>query len=280
MLRGRSWLALAIAPALAACSLIYKSDLDDARRPSSSSPDAGPDVGTVPIGVVDAGPDVVTPIATGCAAFPTAKFCDDFDTELNVNDGWDRLGLTDEHAKGGFDALAFSVPRSFHAALAGATNDCSYARLEKGFSIGTNAKRATVSARVRPQAPWTGDAAIFNVSLTGCGIILGLGVDLPSYTSGINAQFVAGTLQNDYRDVDGFPTPDEWTDVTFDAQAQPDGHVKLDVVFDHASGARDDKQVDLPQCRLDGGTVFVGLGFHCSQDTHDARYDDVRVSWE
>ena len=121
-------------------------------------------------------------------------------------------------------------------------------------------------------------AGLLYVSFAQCGVILGLTENAPSYASYINAQYMNGTQQNDTRDVDGFPTPDEWTDVTFDAKAQADGHVKLDVVYDHASGGRDDKQLDLPQCKL-GGTIFVGLGFHCSQDTHDVRYDDVRISW-
>jgi len=274
--RGRSWL-LALAPALAACSLIYKSDLDDARRPSATTPDAGPDATTPPVGVADAGTDAAA--VTGCAAYPTAKFCDDFDTQLNVADGWDKLTLSSEQTKGGFDTLAFSPSRSFKASLSGA-GECSYGRLEKTFaSAGTS--RVTVSFRTRLQAPWVKDAVPFFLRLTGCGIAMGVEINATSNTSIINAQYSDGSnvLQNDVRNVDGSPVPDEWTDVTFDANAQADGHVKLDVIYDHPSGARDDKQVDLPQCRLDGKNVVIGLGYHCSQDTHDVRYDDVRVSW-
>ena len=278
MLRGRSWVALAIAPALAACSLIYESDLDDARRPAAAAAtvaDAGGNEAVVPPS--EAGADVVAVPTAGCGAFPTARFCDDFDTELNVGDKWDKLGVTDNKGKAIFDTFAYSPTRSLRASLADAAG-CSYARLEKTFtSAGT--KRVTVSMRMRPQAPWVGDAAILDVNLAGCGIILGLGADSPSYTSNIDAQHVVdGGLKDDVRDVDGFPAPDEWTDVTLDAKAL-DGRVQLDVIYDHPSGARDDKQLDLPQCRLNG-YVFVGAGFHCSQDTHDVRYDDVRVSWE
>ena len=275
MLRGRSWLALATVPALAACSLVYASDLDDARKPTFSV-DAGAEGGAPPVVVTEAGADVVTPPATGCAAFPAANFCDDFDTQLNVGDGWDKIVLTnDTTSKAAFDALSYSTPKSFRASLVGAQG-CAFARLEKRFSVG--ARRVTTSVRMRPEAPWKDDAAVLLMALTGCGIILSLGQDAPSYSSYVNVQF-GDPLQNYVRDVDGFPTPDEWTDVTLDAKAI-DGGVRLDVIYDHASGARDDKQLDLPQCSLSGGSSLVGLGFHCSQDTHDVRYDDVRVSWE
>jgi hypothetical protein len=98
-------------------------------------------------------------------------------------------------------------------------------------------------------------------------------------SAGINAQHFDGTtLFDDNRNVDGAPLPNEWTDATLDA-VTADGHIKLTVTFDHPSGMRDTKTLDLPNCVLTG-KLFFGLGFQCSQDTHEARYDDVRVSWQ
>ena len=66
--------------------------------------------------------------------------------------------------------------------------------------------------------------------------------------------------------------------MTLDAQ-NVGGHVKLTVSFAYESGASQQKVLDYPQCSLQG-QLDLGVGFHFAQDTHEVRYDDVRVSWE
>lgn len=257
----------ALFPSLAACSLIYASDLDDARRgastPSGDAAVEGGGTGVAP------GPDA------GCGAYPDAGFCDDFDTTANVAERWDAL-VSDDATHAGYDSLAYSGARSFLASERDAP-DCSYARLEKRWrGIGTT--RVTVSARVRPSEAWKGSHPLLTLVYGGCAALLYLSDDAPSYSSGVNAQH--GTpLENDYRDVDGFPAPGEWTDVTVDAASVPGGGVRVEVVFVHPSGKTDRKAQTFAQCSL-AGELSLGLGLHCASGSRDVRYDDVRVSWQ
>lgn len=270
MLRGRSWLLLAAAPPLAACSLVYSSDLDAARRPQPADAAVA---ATADASAIDAGSDGGP---SGCAAYPAAKFCDDFDHKLNVADGWDDLSI-DPTASGLFDSVAFSAPRSFRATLENAP-DCRYGRLEKRWK-GVGTKRIRASFRVRPEGPWKGSAGYAFFGITSCSVVMGLGEDAPSVSANINAQYLDGsTLENDVRDLDGAPYPDEWTDVFYEFVAV-DGHAKLTVGFVHPGGEVTDKTHDLPQCKL-VGDLELDLGYHCSSGTHAIRYDDVRVDWE
>ena len=274
MLRGRSWLLLAAVPMLAACALIYRSDLDDARRPGADGADGGPDAtSAADAGTVDAGTDAGP---GGCAAYPDVKFCDDFDTKLNVSDGWDELS-TDQGATVLFDSVAYSAPLSFRATLENSP-DCRYGRLEKRWT-GVGTKRVRASFRIRPEGPWKGGVGYAFFGTTGCSIVMGLDEDAPTVSANINAQYVADSvLKNDVRDLDGAPYPDEWTDVIYELTPS-DGHAKLNVKFVHPDGEVTDKTHDLPQCKL-AGEVELDLGYHCSSGTHAIRYDDVRLDWE
>lgn len=224
--------------------------------------------------VVDASADAG---ASGCAAYPTAKFCDDFDDkDRDVSDRWDGLSL-DGTARGLYDSVAYSEPRSFRAILTDAP-DCSYARLEKKWT-GVGKNRVRASFRVRPQGPWKGSVGYAFLGTGGCSIVMGLAEDAPTMSANINAQYLAGAqLQNDVRDVDGAPYAEEWTDVIYELTPS-DGHAKLNVKFVHPDGDVTDKTHDLPQCKLDG-ELELDLGYHCSSGTHVIRYDDVRVDWE
>lgn len=278
MLRGRSWLLLAAAPAIAACSLIYRSDLDDARQPPPAVADSGPERGEQgDAAAVDAGTAAESGTGTGgCAAYPTASFCDDFDRKLNVSDGWDALPL-DEGARGLFDSVAYSEPRSFRATLTDAPT-CRYGRLEKKWT-GVGTKWVRASFRVRPQAPWRGGAGYAFLGTAGCSIVMGLDEDGPTVSANINAQYLAdGVLRNDVRALDGAPYPEAWTDVIYELTAV-DGHAKLNVKFVHPDAEATDTTHDLPQCKL-AGEVELDLGYHCTSGTHAIRYDDVRLDWE
>ncbi len=269
--------------AFAGCSLVYASELNDAR----SLPEVGAsDAATLPEGsTLDAAQEDAEAGGTdrGCASYvPAPKHCRDFDDGAPLESaGW-YMDLSRPGASQllELDTTAHSPPRALHAALRNAAT-CSYTRLVRTFED-TGTERLEVNVRLRPSEPW-GDADgtlivhINDDSDQRCHFILYL-------QDADRDQRLDSALVNkqqdgdDIRPLQGFAPADEWTDFGIVVNPAAKGGVSVDFSFRREDGSLTETTHSYPTCKL-GGTVTVKAGFHCEPGTGDMRYDDIRVDW-
>jgi hypothetical protein len=259
------------AVASAGCSLLLS---------TSDLTEPGPDGGTPsPTGEAgaDGGGDATTdgPLVSpdGSVRFcqtlsPAPKFCADFDGTGAVDEGWDGTVIAPDDTVGSITRDALGRDRS--SALAKLTDpvSCSYARLAKTFP--TSGFGMRVSFSFRPSSPWTTDAIISLFNAEGdtadCGILYHFHPGLAQ----LHLQY--GTPEaNDMFEWDGAPALDAWS--TIDTTIDTNGILTI---------VLNGKKVltrALPEGCKPGPEVYVAPGFHCEQDVHEARYDDVVVDY-
>ncbi len=296
---SRSALALPAAITLAsggvvACSLVYSSDLNDARDGvitlgSSSGSEAG--VGEAgssdgSSGSGEAGADASSSgQPRGCGAYkPTPKFCKDFDTDTMVGADWDTVAT-----EGGEVSLArtfwWSQPVAAHV-VQKTVGDCKYTRFEKAFT-NVGKKRISASLRLRPIGPWQSEGntpflLALNQPTSYCAALLYVNGNPDNKTiSTTNVNVQSGNPQkNDIRDLAGAPRLDEWTDITISAVPATNGTgADLTFRFDYENGGNDETTLTFPQCVV-GGKLEIFPGFHCGTGNGEVYYDDIRVDWE
>jgi hypothetical protein len=266
------------------CSLIYSSDLDDART-SSAVADSGDlrESGTSTTssssgeaGVVDAGPDAPT---RGCSSYsPAPKFCDDFDQGTDVGAKWGNV-----NQQGGsiaYDSSQFwSGTRSAKVALH-TPKSCQYNRLEQTFYKGKD--RFEVRFMMRPAKPWN-DFTPFVINIgknnngPECQPLFDTHVDKTTgmiVNTEVDVQTGAGAT-NDQRDLAGVPPTDDWSEVVF--VAQTNGGNGLDLSY--TSGGKTDTMT-FAQCPSSWDFFAVNMGFHCDSGNGTIDYDDIRVDWD
>ncbi len=271
--------ALTALGSIAACSLVYGSDLDGAREGTSPTDDGGAFEASAPgspgEGGVD-GSDGTMAVTRGCSGLvPAPKFCDDFERGAFDANGW---SIVDDGMTITSDPLAFSGERSVRVFMA-VDDDCSFGRLERGW-LNTNAtSRVDVHVNVRPSS---------NSLLSANGTLQFLAIQLGSDERYCAALLRTGrdrvllnvqhdpNFQNDFHDLAGRIPAERWTDVGVAFLPGP----SLVVTIQDDTGATQETTLSVPQCPSLGSHLRIGVGFHCEVGDGEMRYDDVRVDWQ
>lgn len=279
--------SLAVVAALAGCSLVYSSELNDARMlpAGPDSADGGTpreEGGADPVSdAADAGDGAGA--ARGCAAMkPAPRYCRDFDDGAPLDaDGWEtHIDPAGKQLLETDTTSAYSPPGSLHVGLRGAP-DCSYARIVRAFPGVSD--RVDMRVRVRPAAPWSDSDGIMithfdDDSSQRCAAIL-YAVDENGDGRMDRAQVnVQTTGDNDVRNLQGVAQVDEWTEVGLVATPAAGGGVSMVFSFRAEDGSYAETTHVFQQCTL-AGTMRAKIGFHCESGTADVRYDDLRVDW-
>jgi hypothetical protein len=155
--RSKATALLVAIPAAVACGLVYpiREQHEDV------------------VDVVDAGPsdEDVTSEGGWCDAHaPMAAYCDDFDEQMFITDGWSWYDEIGDAAFPTFDTLYRSAPRSGKITLLPTPRTCSAAQLRKTLN---SVVRAHVALSVRADEPdgsppWTDPpGGVFGLSLAG-----------------------------------------------------------------------------------------------------------------
>lgn len=304
MRRAQSSIRSALAPPAAitlascgavACSLVYSSDLNDARdsvlAQSSGGTEAGvgeagSSSGTDGSGVGESGADGSSgePLR-GCSSYkPAPKFCKDFDTDTTVGSDWNAVST-----EGGQVTLArtFWWSKPVAARIVQKTSPgCKYTRFEKSFPNVGN-KRVSASFQLRPIGPWQSEGhtpfvfALVQQSAY-CAALLyvnGAPDNKSISTTNVNVQY-GDPQKNDVRDLVGAPRLDQWTDITISAVPTANtSAANLTFRFDYEDGSKDETTLTFPQCVV-GGALEIYPGFHCDGGEGEMYFDDIRVDWE
>jgi hypothetical protein len=263
-----------VAVASAGCSLLLS---------TSDLTEAGPDGGTGPSPTGEAGADGATsgdattdaPVVSpdGSARFcetlsPAPKFCADFDGTGAVHEGWDTTVISPDDTVGSLARDALGRDRSSLVAKLTAPQSCSYARVAKTFP--TSGFGMRVSFAFRPASPWTTDSIISLFNAEGdnadCGILYHFEVGLAR----VHLQY-GNPEANDMFEWDGAPALDAWS--TIDTTIDPNGILTI------VLNGKKVLTLDLPAGCTPGNEVYIAPGFHCEQEVHEARYDDVIVDY-
>lgn len=289
-MHARAVTVLGAAFAVAGCSLIYAGDLDDAREVAANLPDgssasssgdggssgtvaeAGPDSGEG--GSPDAGP-------TGCKGLvPAPRFCEDFDgtvdSDFYFNQEGGKVVVSSEQA--------ISRPNGLKVTLE-SSKDCQYSRLERSFdSIGTNG-RFSVKLKTKLVGPWPDGKTPLVVGVNRQGgssyctalFYIYAGGDGRTKSAAINVQ--SDVMQNDFRDLTGYPSDNAWTELTVEVTRLPNGGARFVTTFQDENGLSLSTSNDFDYCKS-WDKADIALGFHCDSGKATVYYDDVRVDWD
>jgi hypothetical protein len=292
--------AIATSVVVAACSVIYAGDLDDAREnglvlngQEGGPPSSGPSDAAA--AQSEASSDGGYDGGRGCGAIvPAAKFCADFD-QGELLTGFDRALITPNGAPQQTltldSAFSYSPGRSLSAKMVGAVGE-SYTRLEKSFKFGATVPSGfEARVKVRPVGAWSRVQVPITIELDellgaqSCvALIYFLDDDVSKAIDGsqVNMQRNA-TNMNDTRELNGFPAIDEWTEFTFIAVPMgPSGGVTVTIQYSPLTRPENGggvKTMDFPTCKL-GTQSRITLGYHyAGAGTFETRYDDLVADW-
>jgi hypothetical protein len=273
------------------CSLIYASDLDDAREivilPEGGRSDSSGDGGAVDGGVTDTGtldaPSGEAAAPKGCAAYqPAPKFCADFDDNAGLA-GWELQ--TDDGQSVVQSEQFFSSPSSAKVVAKATTTTCLYSRFERYFeNIGS--KRVTVAFRMRLVSPWPNGGIPFVLDLhpssgdnAFCAALYFVGSGPNGKIEGANID-VQSNVQDDHQiDLNGFPSSDEWSEMKVTVTPNPSGGSTYETTFTGPNGFSVSNRQDFPECPA-WGRMGVHFGTHCDHRDATMFFDDIRIDWE
>lgn len=280
----RSFALTSLFLGLAACSLAYAGDLDDAREPQpivlvsdgGSNPEASSPL-------AEAGADGAA-LARGCGAYtnPVPQFCNDFD------DGKPFSAAFDPNETAGmlsFDSSSYSGAKSMLASLE-TIADCQYQRVFARFSPADLKSELETHARLRPtRSKYSSDGVAAYLTLylgqgdTECTILLLL------HSTGATLDGASLLIQsrnnvNDALALDGLPKEEQWTDVGIRV-ANVAGKTQITTTFEDEAGIKTTTTHETTQCTPPRASLpfTYAVGLHCESGTVEARYDDVRVYW-
>lgn len=261
----------------AACSLVFASNIDDARQQSA---DGGvlvptPDAGAPAADSGQGGGDATTTLDSSsaepqCGTTPAPRFCDDFNTGP-LGASWTRVGVDPGGPPVQELALVGGALRATHR---NATSG-SYTRLLKLFSIRA-ATFIRFRAMVKLTQPYAGDHDLLFFKMDpsgdpndGCATIFTADGN-PAAQAKINMQNEANTV-NDIRDIPGFgKLTADWTEVVF--------LWKPGLSLETSIGG-EKKAYQYPACPF-GGDIELAVGFHYGSGSAEVLYDDVSLDWD
>lgn len=250
------------------CSLFLStSDL------ANDTPDGGGPIDAAvdgpPVVVGDGGIDTGTSAEAGgpfCQSLsPAPKLCADFDDNnlLSIFDDVLREPST--------TTTVVAEEGGVRAAIDGATG-CAYARLAK--TIQTNGAGMRIRFKMKPSAPWVNDEIHFILNLEqgakDCGFFLHLGDGAGS--AQLHVQW-GSPEQNDGVGWAVLPKVGEWNEIAIELGTTDPPTVAIAV-----NGKPSLPATPFSQCSF-GSRVYVGMGFHCSSGTAEARYDDLVIDY-
>lgn len=289
------------------CSLIYASDLDDARSgraqsnddaggtSTSSSGEAGREAGSsgtsgAPVeggteaGQPDAGAERNGDPATGCASYhPSPQFCDDFD-----KDALDPSWFVHNEAGSSFldTAKVLSPPNAVKVNL-DTTKDCQYSRIERTFKLGKTLKRATFSTRLNLGFPWRNGVIPFVAAVNSqdgsqyCAALLYVYSDQDGHVQSTSINVQSDKMPNHIIGLKGYPSDNEWSEVEMTVTPSPGGAgVHWKTTFRDPDGNEETNDQDFSECPGAFTDLALYLGMHCETGKATASYDNARMDWE